>query len=192
MDSQVKPWCCRDTDVHSSQYTRQNGNDYQVDVDAEGHTGFSHVCWQTKDVSSSLFDHLSESYHQWILETSQIACVLLACFSSIYQGGYSPPWGPGPVSLRLLTGVSEGLIYLHFLIRWSAADTHHNTAHMLVLINLQSQALNQLTVHVLPICQGRPPFFPATLWHRGLNNLLTIIFLACPSKSLYSSMAMIL
>lgn len=41
MDSQVKPWCSRDTSVPRSQYTRQNSNDYQSDVDVQGYTGFS-------------------------------------------------------------------------------------------------------------------------------------------------------
>lgn len=45
IDYWVKPWCSRDINVHSSQYTRQNSNDYQSGVDIAGHTGFSLVCW---------------------------------------------------------------------------------------------------------------------------------------------------
>lgn len=193
MDSQVKPWCSRDTNVPRSQYTRQNSNDYQSDVDVQGYTGFSLVSWQAKDVPSSLLDHLSESYNQCIPETSWIACVLLGRLSSSYQRGWSPPWGPGPVNVRLLAGVSEGLIYLHFLIRWSAADTLDSTAHMLVCSPTFS---HKLSAGSLPTCCPSAKedlhSFPPFSHRRGLNKLLTIIFLACASKNLYSSMAMIL
>ena len=64
---------------------------------------------------------------QCIPGTSWIACALLCCPSSRCQGGWSLPWGPGLLNMRLLLYDYRGP---HPLARPGHVDSHCNVARM--------------------------------------------------------------
>lgn len=59
----------------------------------------------------------------------------------------NPQQEAGPVNMRFLASVCEGLTYLHFLVRICSRHTLQYTSYVGVLTNPDPQAFTWLTAH---------------------------------------------